>query len=64
MGSQWLADLSISFLSSRMGEKKWRAQKTEIHSMTGRVDLNDLPDLQGIEQVRHCDDNSEQNIEQ
>jgi hypothetical protein len=64
MGFRWLADLSISFLSSRMGEKKRAAQKTEIHSMTGAMDLKDLLDPQSIEQVRHCDDNNEQKIEQ
>jgi hypothetical protein len=59
-----LADLSIPFLSSRTGEKKRGSTKTEIHSTMGAVDLKDLPDPQGIEQVRHCNDNSEQKIEQ
>jgi hypothetical protein len=64
MGSLWLADLFIPILSSRTGEKKRGTQKTEIHSMMGAVDLKDFPHPQGIEQVRHCDDNSEQKIEQ
>jgi hypothetical protein len=37
LGSRWLADLSIPFLSSRMGEQKRAAQKTEIHSTMGPV---------------------------
>jgi hypothetical protein len=40
------------------------AQKTEIHSTKGAVDLKDLPNPQGIEQVRHWDDNNDQKIEQ
>jgi hypothetical protein len=64
MGSLWLADLSIPILSSRMGENKRVTQKIETHSMMGAVDLKDLLDPQGIEQVRHWDDNNEQNIEQ
>jgi hypothetical protein len=39
-------------------------KKTEIHSMMGAVDLKDLPNPQGIEQVRHWDDNNGHNIEQ
>jgi hypothetical protein len=40
-----------------MGEKKRGTQND------GAVDLMDLPDLLGIEQVRHWDDNKEQKIE-
>jgi hypothetical protein len=64
MGSLWLADLSIPFLSSRTGEKKQGTQKTENHSMMGGMDLKDIPDPQSIEQVRHWDDNNEQKIEE
>jgi hypothetical protein len=65
MGFRWLVDLSISFLSSRTGEKRnGAAQKTEIHSMMGAVDLKDLLDHRGREQVRYEYNGSEQNIEQ
>jgi hypothetical protein len=64
MGFRWLADLSFPFLSSRTGEKKRGSTKTEIHSTMGAVDLKDLPNPPGREQVRHWDDNSDQNIEQ
>jgi hypothetical protein len=64
MGSRWLADRSIPFLSIRTGEKKQAAQKTEIHSTMGTMALKDLADPQGIEQVRHWYDNSEHKIEQ
>jgi hypothetical protein len=32
--------------------------------MMGGVELKDLPDPQGIEQVRHWDDNNDHKIEQ
>jgi hypothetical protein len=47
MGLLWRPDLSISFLSRRIGKKKRGTQKTEIHSMTKAVNLKDLPDSQG-----------------
>jgi hypothetical protein len=64
LGFLWLADIFIPFLSSRMSEKKWGTQKTEIHSTTGGLDLKDFLDPQGIEQVRHWDDNNEHTIEE
>jgi hypothetical protein len=59
-----LPRFSIPFLSSRTGEKKRGAQKTETHSAMGAVDLKDLPDPQGIEHVRHSYDNTEHKIEE
>jgi hypothetical protein len=51
-------------LRKKTGENKRVAQKTEIHSMIGAVDLKHLPDPQGIEQVRHWDDNNKDKIEE
>jgi hypothetical protein len=53
------------FFEQQNGQKETgQHKKTEIHSTIAAVDLKDLSHPQGIEQLRHWDDNSEQNIEQ
>jgi hypothetical protein len=64
MGFRSLADLSIPFSVAERTKRNGAAQKTEIHSTIGAVDLKDLPHPHGREQVRHWDDNNDHNIEQ
>jgi hypothetical protein len=68
MGFRWLADrdgfpLVGGPFHSIFEQRDEAAQKTEIHSTIGAVDLKDLPDPQGIELLRHWYDNNEQKTE-